>query len=124
MDLNRQTLGREEEFDHDRRIVADGVREPDFAHAAITEIPKIAGNVDAPTWLVDDDRFEAGKPGGTMLGPSTAVIGNSSSRPIATVAVSPVPLIVPQTACIVDELVAAFIDRDRLEEVVSKQIKK
>src|SRR3546814_14176436 len=87
MDLNRQTLGREEEFDHDRRIVADGVREPDFAHAAITEIPKIAGNVDAPPWLVDDDRFEAGKHGGTMLGRSPGVKGNRSGCAIETVAV-------------------------------------
>src|SRR3546814_16324150 len=63
MDLNRQTLGREEEFDHDRRIVADGVREPDFAHAAIPEIPKLAGNVDAPPWPVDAERFEAGNNG-------------------------------------------------------------
>src|SRR3546814_15197778 len=90
MDLNRQTLGREEEFDHDRRIVADGVREPDFAHAAITEIPKIAGNVDAPPWLVDDDRFEAGKHGGTMLGRSPGGKGTQSGCAIDMVAVTSV----------------------------------
>src|SRR3546814_19023638 len=92
MDLNRQTLGREEEFDHDRRIVADGVREPDFAHAAITEIPKIAGNVDAPPWLVDDDSFAAGKHGGNMLGRSPGAKGNRSDGAINTVDVSSVPV--------------------------------
>src|SRR3546814_14358391 len=107
MDLNRQTLGREEEFDHDRRIVADGVREPDFAHAAITEIPKIAGNVDAPPWLVDDDRFEAGKHCRTIFGRSPGVKGNRSGCAIETVAVSSVRLFEPTPACFLVVLFAS-----------------
>src|SRR3546814_3528505 len=56
-----------------------------------------------------------------MLGRSPGVKGNRSGCAIETVAVSSVRLVEPKPACIIDDLVAAFLDRDRLEEVVIDQ---
>jgi hypothetical protein len=61
VDLNRQPFGGEEEFDHDRRVGARGMREPYFAHAALPEIAERARDIGSAPGLFDDDGFKAGQ---------------------------------------------------------------
>ena len=91
---------------------------PDFADATPAEIAEIGRNVGATPWLFDDDCFEAGQHRIRMLARRRSVKLRALGSPVEPVSRSPVRLVEPQSAGVIDDLVAAFFDRDRFEQVV------
>jgi len=54
VDLDRQPLRREQEFDHDRGVIASGMREPYLADTPTAEVPEIGGNIGTAPRFFDD----------------------------------------------------------------------
>ena len=123
-DLDRQPLGGEQEFDHQRRRIAVGMREPYLTDAPFAEVAECRGYVGPSPRLFYDMRGKAGQHDDVMCRVREDVKRpRASSGAIEPVRGAPARLVEPETARVIDNLVRPFFERDRFEQVVIDEVR-